>query len=770
MSESLPDGTLRTWSYTDGRMTEFSDSSVGSSTVAYDAAGRVVSTAGAENWTFDYDAAGQLVFAQLDDRTWVYGYDADGNLVSVDDSVEGLTTYTVDAASRITGGADADGALAFDYDPAGRLLSTTAGDGTVTSYSYDVRGLPVAVESSGDPCLTAEPTIAGTEGDDTLIGTSGADIIFGFGGNDVIDALGGVDIVCGGDGDDEIFGRGGADYLVGGDGADIILGNGGADVILGGIGSDQIVGGWGADVIFGNAGADIIGGDVGNDLIVAGGGADQVTGSTGDDSMFGGRGHDDLRGNEDDDQIFGGRGDDVIRGGFGNAVLDGDVGTNDARGNSGIDTCDDSGSHSSCETVTALGDTNLTAEPVSTEYSLAVTSTQSRSYDGLGSLVEVDIDGATNEFVWDHSLAVPQIVEMTDASGSADVLYGLTRLAELTDSSASVAGYSVLGDSTDRGVAFDPFGTALTDPADAIGFGFRGELHIGGQVHLRARDLLPELGRFATIDPLDGVVGTVVETNPYHYANNDPVNLLDPLGLRPGDNDFVVCGVIVTYSGCNVAGRWGDYGYSGGADGHLILDGIGTIPVIGMFADAANTIWYAVEGDWVNASISAAAFVPVVGTSAACARHCDVVLDFSRATDTLPSGAHRIDDAPNGARGLSPLGGVIEQTGTNSAGGRIFTSTGAINQNDFAGVVNSGLTRGDDVHIFTGAHGLPNGSLVTDASLLADDVARFGDIPGVYIHDLPTMSPAQVREILDGPGTIIGGFCDSGACLAGFGG
>ncbi len=126
--------------------------------------------------------------------------------------------------------------------------------------------------------------------------------------------------------------------------------------------------------------------------------------------------------------------------------------------------------------------------------------------------------------------------------------------------------------------------------------------------------------------------------------------------------------------------------------------------------------------------------------------------------------------APSGARGLSPLGGVIEQTGTNAAGGRVFTSTGAINQNDFAGIVNSGLTRGDDVHIFTGAHGLADGRLVTDVSLLVDDRARFGDIPGVHIHDLPSMSSAQVQGILEGPGTIIGGFCDSGACLAGFGG
>ena len=122
------------------------------------------------------------------------------------------------------------------------------------------------------------------------------------------------------------------------------------------------------------------------------------------------------------------------------------------------------------------------------------------------------------------------------------------------------------------------------------------------------------------------------------------------------------------------------------------------------------------------------------------------------------------------ARGLSPLGGVIEETGTNAAGGRIFTSTGAINQNDFAGIVNSGLMRGEEVHILTGAHGLADGSLVADPSLFADDVARFGDMPGVSVQDVMSMSPAEIKAVLQGPGTIIGGFCDSGACLARYGG
>jgi hypothetical protein len=123
-----------------------------------------------------------------------------------------------------------------------------------------------------------------------------------------------------------------------------------------------------------------------------------------------------------------------------------------------------------------------------------------------------------------------------------------------------------------------------------------------------------------------------------------------------------------------------------------------------------------------------------------------------------------------GARGLSDLGGVIEETGSNNAGGRIFTSTGGIAQKDFAGIVNSGLMRDEPVSILTGAHGLQNGSLVPDSSLLADDTRAFGSLPGVQIYDINSMSTAEVQAVLYGPGTIIGAFSDSGACLARYGG
>ncbi|MCP3856808.1 MAG: hypothetical protein GY698_19060 [Actinomycetia bacterium] len=65
--------------------------------------------------------------------------------------------------------------------------------------------------------------------------------------------------------------------------------------------------------------------------------------------------------------------------------------------------------------------------------------------------------------------------------------------------------------------------------------GFRAELHIAGQLHLRARDLVVGLGAFATRDPLDGRRASTVEAQFYSYADNDPIQLVDPTGGRATD-------------------------------------------------------------------------------------------------------------------------------------------------------------------------------------------------------------------------------------------
>jgi hypothetical protein len=54
----------------------------------------------------------------------------------------------------------------------------------------------------------------------------------------------------------------------------------------------------------------------------------------------------------------------------------------------------------------------------------------------------------------------------------------------------------------------------------------------------------------------------------------------------------------------------------GNVIGHGILDVVGLVPVVGELADGANAAWYASEGDYTNAALSAAAMVPFAGWGA----------------------------------------------------------------------------------------------------------------------------------------------------------
>lgn len=128
------------------------------------------------------------------------------------------------------------------------------------------------------------------------------------------------------------------------------------------------------------------------------------------------------------------------------------------------------------------------------------------------------------------------------------------------------------------------------------------------------------------------------------------------------------------------------------------------------------------------------------------------------------SGGTPISTATSEARGLGQYGGVFTSS-TNAAGGELWTSAGDISQNDFASLVNGGLYKGD-VNIISGVHGLADGSTIADRSLFEADLARFGNVPGVNVFNFPELTPAQLNSLLRGEGTTIGGFCNSGACLA----
>jgi hypothetical protein len=143
-------------------------------------------------------------------------------------------------------------------------------------------------------------------------------------------------------------------------------------------------------------------------------------------------------------------------------------------------------------------------------------------------------------------------------------------------------------------------------------------------------------------------------------------------------------------------------------------------------------------------------------------------LDARLASETGEVAATAADTAATAQRGLSDLGGVFTDS-TNAAGGKVWTSDGLINQNDVAPLVNSGMYGEGDVNILSGVHGEADGTMTADQSLYQADRDRFGSLPGVNVHDIATMTPEQIQAIVNGPGTTIGAFCDSGACLLGGG-
>ncbi|MGH9152811.1 MAG: RHS repeat-associated core domain-containing protein [Acidimicrobiales bacterium] len=159
--------------------------------------------------------------------------------------------------------------------------------------------------------------------------------------------------------------------------------------------------------------------------------------------------------------------------------------------------------------------------------------------DGLRTGKGVAVDGEEVHLgdTWDHSTSVPLLL----SAGLTGLWYGpggmpvaqspaplvsnylhtdrLNSVRAVTDASGHVtatASYDAYGRQTGT---IDPVSTPL---------GFAGERQDTetGFVYLRARYYDPSTGRFLNRDPLVGLTG-----QPYAYANNDPLNTVDPTGL-----------------------------------------------------------------------------------------------------------------------------------------------------------------------------------------------------------------------------------------------
>jgi RHS repeat-associated protein len=147
-----------------------------------------------------------------------------------------------------------------------------------------------------------------------------------------------------------------------------------------------------------------------------------------------------------------------------------------------------------------------------------------------------------------------------------------------------------------------PFGgTRWESGATPTDFRFTGQRHESGfgLYDFNARYYDPTIGRFISADTIVPKPENPQSFNRYSYVRNRPLNYIDPTGH---------CEVLFGFNpGCDGGGFAGSRAFI-----HDALNVAGVFDPIGV-ADGVNALLYAQEGDYVNAGLSAAAILPVVG-------------------------------------------------------------------------------------------------------------------------------------------------------------
>ena len=103
----------------------------------------------------------------------------------------------------------------------------------------------------------------------------------------------------------------------------------------------------------------------------------------------------------------------------------------------------------------------------------------------------------------------------------------------LADHLGSIRGLTDDQGNLTQGYAYTAFGTLLDPPPTHnnpyLFAGQRRDLTTGLD-DLRARWMLPGLGRFASVDPFAGTLAQPISQHPYLYANSNPLRFVDPAG------------------------------------------------------------------------------------------------------------------------------------------------------------------------------------------------------------------------------------------------
>ncbi|QYZ80444.1 RHS repeat protein [Methanofollis formosanus] len=539
----------------------------------YDAAGNTISSTDNNGDTthLTYDSLNRLTGITYHDLTTVrYTYDAVGNRLAMTDS-SGTTRYAYDELNRLTGVTGPGGQLVeYGYDPVGNRIGMTYPDGRTVSYAYDN-----VDRLSGVTDWTGNTTSYGYDANDNVVNMmypNGRETGYTYdNGNRLIN-------------------------LVNKDGASVVSGYA-----------------YTLDA-------------VGNRLQVTETGPDNSSLTTAYEYDVLNRLH---------TVTYPGTTVTYTYDPMGNRLS---MATNAGNASSTISYTYDAG-----DRLLSAGGTTYTYDNNGNRIEKnEANGTTSYGYDAAGRLASVSVPGSTsltfaydgdgnrlsktvtsgnttesNQYVWDVSAGLPQVLTETDGQGTSLSLYGLQRISTTDppggqiyyqyDGLVSVRDLSDSSGSTVNSYSYDAFGEPdlTTDPVDND-FLFTGEQMDPetGLIYLRARYYDPETGRFISKDPFTGFASVPASLNRYTYVHNNPVRFTDPSGKVvwwvPGvagaavNDAWYIGGVIGTYaatgentfSWCTLAGRTAG-GFAGGSAAALAAGSLNPV--------AVGAAWGAVE-------------------------------------------------------------------------------------------------------------------------------------------------------------------------------
>jgi RHS repeat-associated protein len=227
-------------------------------------------------------------------------------------------------------------------------------------------------------------------------------------------------------------------------------------------------------------------------------------------------------------------------------------------------------------------------------------------YDAENNRIASVKNGVRTDYINNPNTELSQLLIQKDSNGNQTFfVYGLGLIGQqepdgtyrtfhfdLRGSTTAITGND--GNITDR-FYYAPYGELVgrtgTTNTPFLYSGMYGVItDQNGLYYMRARYYNTDIKRFINQDILQGNITDSRSLNRYAYCNGNPVSLTDPFGLSPELTPSFI--------------------------GHTILDVLGFVPGVGEVFDLINAGWYLAEGDYMNAALSAACMIPVIGSIA----------------------------------------------------------------------------------------------------------------------------------------------------------